>query len=410
MWLRHVVILMCAAAAPLGEYGLEDPTAASGVQPIVQFLMAGEGYQKRGEAHFVVRRLRAVRALADDDFAMAWDLRSGTETLWRATWPARGLFDVPEAKAHDKVHTSFTLPALNLSAGCYELRLGLVRRVPLSAVAARRGYVGGDPQACGRAPPFVVRHDGIYPSAPAAALAGAARRAFDAAYAESCDLSAAVLTVPGMARPGLRHFLCALGDDDAWPYLEVGVFKGASLSAFANGRRRRAAGIDNWVQFQKDNPESKQTATAAVEAHAPGAELVDADAWALDTPARAAVAGGVDAFHIYFYDGGHDPEEHYAALPHYLPVLARTFLFVVDDWGWPGAAAATWDAIRHCDLEVEWFHETAPPLPFDHRDETGAVEAFNGKWNNGMAAFVLTQRRRAYGIDAAVRDVEVEYA
>ena len=74
------------------------------------------------------------------------------------------------------------------------------------------------------------------------------------------------------------------------------------------------------------------------------------------------------------------------------------------------AAAATWDAIRHCDLEVEWFHETAPPLPFDHRDETGAVEAFNSKWNNGMAAFVLTQRRRAYGIDAAVRDVEVEYA
>ena len=299
-----LICLMCAAAAPLGEYGLEDPTAASGVQPIVQFLMAGEGYQKRGEAHFVVRRLRAVRALADDDFAMAWDLRSGTDTLWRATWPARGLFDVPEAKAHDKVHTSFTLPALNLSAGCYELRLRLVRHVPLSAVAARRGYVGGDPQACGRAPPFVVRHDGVYPSAPAAALAGAARRAFDAAYAESCDLSAAVLTVPGMARPGLRHFLCALGDDDAWPYLEVGVFKGASLSAFANGRRRRAAGIDNWVQFQKDNPASKQTATAAVEAHAPGAELVDADAWALDTPARAAAAAGVDAFQIFFYDGG----------------------------------------------------------------------------------------------------------
>ena len=68
MWPRHVVILMSAAAAPLGEYGLEDPTAASGVQPIVQFLMAGEGNQKRGEAHFVVRRLRAVRPLADDDF------------------------------------------------------------------------------------------------------------------------------------------------------------------------------------------------------------------------------------------------------------------------------------------------------------------------------------------------------
>jgi hypothetical protein len=130
----------------------------------------------------------------------------------------------------------------------------------------------------------------------------------------------------------------------------------------------------------------------------------------LDTPARAAAAAGVDAFQILFYDGGHAPEEHYAALPHYLSVLARTFLFVVDDWGWPGAAAATWDAIRHCDLAVEWFHETAPPLPFDHHEETGAVEAFNGKWNNGMAAFVLTQRRRAYGIDAAVRDVEVEYA
>ena len=37
-----LICLMCAAAAPLGEYGLEDPTAASGVQPIVQFLMADD--------------------------------------------------------------------------------------------------------------------------------------------------------------------------------------------------------------------------------------------------------------------------------------------------------------------------------------------------------------------------------
>ena len=80
MWPRHVVVLMCAAAAPLGEYGLEDPTAASGVQPIVQFLMAGEGYQKRGEAHFVVRRLRAVRALADDPGALR-DTEGAVERL-----------------------------------------------------------------------------------------------------------------------------------------------------------------------------------------------------------------------------------------------------------------------------------------------------------------------------------------
>lgn len=274
-------------------------------------------------------------------------------------------------------------------------------------MAVRRGYVG-DPQACGRAPAFVVRHDGNYPSAPAAALAGAARRAFDAAYEESCDLSAAALEVPGMARPGLRHFLCKLGDGD-WAYLEVSVFQGASLSAFANGRHRRMAGVDNWVQFQGDNPESKRTATAAAGAHAPGAALVDADAWAKDTPARAAAAAGVADFHVYFYDGGHDAAEHYSALPHFLPVLARTFLYIVDDWGWPDTAAATWDTIRHADLEVEWFHDTALPVPFDHGLDVGAVEAFNGKWNNGMAAFVLTQRRRVYGMDEAVRDVEVEY-
>jgi len=100
-----------ARTAPLGEYSLQDATRESGVQPIVSFLMAGEGYQKRGEAHFVVRRLRAVSVLADDDFAMAWDLRSESgDTLWRATCSARGLFDVPEATAYDTVHTSFNLP------------------------------------------------------------------------------------------------------------------------------------------------------------------------------------------------------------------------------------------------------------------------------------------------------------
>ena len=122
----------------------------------------------------------------------------------------------------------------------------------------------------------------------------------------------------------------------------MGVFKGASLSAFASGRRVRAAGVDNWAEFRGDNPEARREAEASVAAHAPGAALVDADAWAAATPRAAARAAGVAEFPLYFYDGGHAPSDHYAALPHFLPVLARTFLFVVDDWGWPGAAAATW--------------------------------------------------------------------
>ncbi|KAJ1452771.1 hypothetical protein M885DRAFT_568290 [Pelagophyceae sp. CCMP2097] len=339
----------------------------------------------RGHAHFRVSNLDAVKTawrkgFGGDDLGLALELRNAGAVVWTAYGSAWGVLEA----GSDGTYRS-PLDDLDLKTGCYAISATLVRRnsssedTPLSNTAVRRGAIG-DEQACGRAPDYA----GSDPRT--AKLSALAQRAFDSAYSQSCALRADVAETWGMTGANLKHLLCDLGESDL-SYLEIGVLQGSTMVSFANGREKRAIGVDNWSEFA--DYQSKPKAERNVASMASGAILIDADAWDSATPKRAVASLGGGKFDIFFYDGGHSAEDHYAALPFYLDTLAKTFIFLVDDWDEANAQAST-------------LHETVHPIPFDHHLAKPAAQDFREKWNSGLGAFVLSQSAAA--ADAAAAD------
>ncbi|BDZ58208.1 class I SAM-dependent methyltransferase [Barrientosiimonas endolithica] len=141
-------------------------------------------------------------------------------------------------------------------------------------------------------------------------------------------------------------------------YLEVGTFKGRSLSGVVRGiTSRRFYAMENFGEFGMSGVRAREElmrnlATYAGEADV---ELIEGDCFAL-----LAKPGLIDRpVGVYFYDGEHTLLAHYLALAVAEPVLADEALVLVDDASWPMVqrahrlflqrhpgweVAATWDA------------------------------------------------------------------
>ncbi len=199
-----------------------------------------------------------------------------------------------------------------------------------------------------------------------------------ALQAES-KLTPAVLSVPGFCQAATRHLVNNLCDRPDVNYLEVGVFKGATLFAAAYHNQGTFTGVDNfWFERMSQNRDPRQAFRAAKRrlARSCHVHLVEADSWRLD-PGR--LPSDVD---VYFYDGGHSYEDQYRAYTHYDPVLARRFVTLVDDWNWERVRKGTRDAFKELGYEILLKREL--------RNREGV----RGAWGNGLLVAVVDRGRR----------------
>jgi predicted O-methyltransferase YrrM len=114
-------------------------------------------------------------------------------------------------------------------------------------------------------------------------------------------------------------------------YVEVGSFKGRSLAGAMRGNEGDFVGIDNFTL--------RDGTRAELERNAPGARILEGDAFEL-------LRGGALAgrrIGVYFYDAVHDYDSQLAALRLVEPHLADRALLVVDDADWERVARATRD-------------------------------------------------------------------
>jgi len=132
--------------------------------------------------------------------------------------------------------------------------------------------------------------------------------------------------VEGMTSVKIRVLLQALCRLHGAHYLEIGVWKGATLLAATHDSPLvLATVIDNWSTF--GGPHDEFLANLfAVEDYLPPVEVINADCWTI-TPDR--IAPPVD---VYFYDGCHHTEDQRRAMSHFWPVLSKPAIVVVDDW------------------------------------------------------------------------------
>ncbi|HLA79756.1 MAG TPA: class I SAM-dependent methyltransferase [Vicinamibacteria bacterium] len=202
----------------------------------------------------------------------------------------------------------------------------------------------------------------------------------DRALRAESKLTPAVLSVPGFCKAATRHLVNNLCDFPDVNYLEVGVFKGATLFAAAYRNQGTFTGVDNfWFERMSQNRDPRQAFRAAKRrlARSCHVHLVEADSWALD-PGR--LPPGVD---VYFYDGGHSYQDQYQAFTHYDAVLARRFVTLVDDWNWERVRKGTRDAFRELGYEVLLKREL--------RNRS----AVRGAWGNGLLVAVVDRGRRS---------------
>ena len=206
--------------------------------------------------------------------------------------------------------------------------------------------------------------------------------AIAAAEQEQSALSPEVLGLEGMNSAKVRHLLNNLGAIST-KHFEIGSWHGSSFCStmFRNDTLQGVA-VDNFSEFDQDGIAQKAFLSNAK-------ALIPEDRWelivdecfrmkSLDFPPT-----GLFVPDLYVYDGGHSEENQRMAVAHFFPMMADSFVFVVDDFGsegsdWGHVQKATREGLELVKSEYEVLKEWV-------------LTAEAGYWN-GLGIFLIKRK------------------
>jgi hypothetical protein len=226
--------------------------------------------------------------------------------------------------------------------------------------------------------------------ATAAALRRQAERAIESAEAGRSQLPPAVLALEGYSSPTVRHFLNNLCRFPGANYLEVGTWKGSTLMSAAYGNSGRFSAVDDFSHHVQSRREGREARAALARVRRRfrrqcSTRFHESDCW--DEGLLGRLPREVN---VYFYDGRHTYEDQHRAFTHFDPLLARSYLAVVDDWNRPYVRMATRDALAELRHQVVWERELFTRGWF-RQHLTGQWDGPH--WFNGLLVAVLRKPR-----------------
>lgn len=211
-------------------------------------------------------------------------------------------------------------------------------------------------------------------------LAQVVRGAFEDALAGNGSMDERVYGVDGFCGRKHRLFFNNLVRAVENPrYLEIGIFRGATLCAAIAGNKVHAMGIDNWSEFGGRANEFYANLTAIKEA--------SATVTILEQDFRTIDFGHIGKFNMYFYDGSHEEVDQYDGIRVAVPALDDQAVVMVDDWNWDRVRTGTMRAIRDSGLHVDFSLEVRTAF----NNDLPAVAFGQSDWHNGMFAAVVTK-------------------
>jgi hypothetical protein len=179
--------------------------------------------------------------------------------------------------------------------------------------------------------------------------------------------------VEGYTSHKIRLLLNLLGSFST-NYLEIGVHKGATFSAAIwNNLHLTATSIDNWsLEGSHQDEFESNIQRICIYDQFKRLNIIERDCFSVplqDIPA------GVD---LYLYDGDHNRKPQYDAIAYYYPVLAKRFVYLVDDCNWEEPR----DEARHAllDFNCEILFSVILPARAAGHDED--------LWWNGFGVFL----------------------
>lgn len=173
------------------------------------------------------------------------------------------------------------------------------------------------------------------------------------------------MSVPGLMSLNIRHLLNNLGAIST-KYCEVGIHVGGSFCStiYKNANLEVAVGIDSWLSDKTEGRDyRKQFDENLLKCVTPGLANIEVIADDSFNVQLGWLPSGID---LYYFDGSHDEESQRKALTYYLPALADTFIFCVDDYMLPEVKKGTQDGIKETRCEVLFEQEFITDHEYDN--------------------------------------------
>lgn len=164
--------------------------------------------------------------------------------------------------------------------------------------------------------------------------------------------------------------------DDA--YVEIGVYRGLTLSNVAAAAQGPCVGIDDFSLFNPSGDNRRRVETVLAERGLDNVDLLDSDAEvALEEFAERFPGRRIG---LLFIDGGHDHRSQLIPLLLARQHLADGAVIVIDDTNYRHVRQATEDFLRAFPEFVLAAEASTPSHPAN-RDEAGEAEVRRGWWN-----------------------------
>lgn len=139
-------------------------------------------------------------------------------------------------------------------------------------------------------------------------------------------------------------------------YLEVGLYAGKSFCACMNNSSSlNLYGIEDFSQpFHDDTiKEQLEANIAKFKGEAASVTVINSDCFTVD------LALIKHKIQVFCFDGNHDYEPQFKALPYFLDAMDDVFLLIIDDFDWVNPKKATYDALASLSdkvkVEKEWI-------------------------------------------------------
>lgn len=191
-------------------------------------------------------------------------------------------------------------------------------------------------------------------------------KAIDMADRQESDLPVSQFDVPALTSLKIRHLLNNLGKL-ATHYLEIGVHKGGTFTAFISGNNnlKSVTAIDSFESDHMQGEEAYKQFIENVSKHKPAEthhHLIVSDSFEVHLEDLG------EKKDVYLYDGDHSEESQRKALTYYKDTLADEVLFLCDDYDWPEVQKGTQDGIKEAGFE-KLFEQHLPSIG-DHNNDS----------------------------------------
>lgn len=199
-----------------------------------------------------------------------------------------------------------------------------------------------------------------------------------------------VIDFTGMTSPKMKHFLNNICSYENVKYLEIGLGTGSTItSSLFKNEHVKSFASDIWLTKKVgENGKEKFEEVYDYFLGEMRTKIFSGDCFTINP--ENFFEG--EKINVYLYDGGHEVEDHFKALEHFLPAMEKQFVLIVDDWNDDRVKKGTEQALKELPVNVLLKEERQAQLNTTSGWWGDVRTDPNVGWWNGLLVLVLEKK------------------